>query len=163
MQPSNVVSEQLRTQFDQSYAVAEKAIISIGGKVWTSIVQTVRMAMYVDLYDVQDVLHSVTSTGGCAVPFRPYYSPEVREIVSGLKFDKPSNTTSLSRASSNKGLKEDDFAARFFAGNKNSGYENFQRPTDDKASLLEGIKLTLGVDKSWVQQFQEEVSLSGEQ
>ena len=162
-QPSNVVSEQLPTQFDQSYTAAQKAIISMGGKVWTSIVQTVRMAMYVDLYDAQDVLHSMASTGGCATPTRPYYSPEVRERMSGLKLDKPSDTTSLSRASSNKGLKEDDFAARFFAGNKNSGYGHFQRPTDDKASLLEGIKLTRNVDKSWAQQFQEEVPLSGDQ
>ena len=162
-QPSNVVSKQLPTQFDQNYAAAHKAIISMGGKVWTSIVQTVRMAMYVDTYDVQDVLHSVASTGGCAVPTRPYYSQEGREIISGLKRGNPSDTTSLSRKSSNKRLKEDDFAARFFAGNKNSGYGHFQRPTDDKVSLLEGIKLTRNVDKSWAQQFQEEVPLSGDQ
>ena len=70
-----------QTQVAPSYE-APKVFTGMGETLWKSAIQCLRMAMYVDSYEVPDVMRSALHTGGCAVPSRSDYSPELREILS---------------------------------------------------------------------------------
>ncbi len=133
-QLTHVAQEQLATQLGLKHTL-EKAVTHMTKKIAASAVQMLNALMYVDTYDVQDVLHSVASTGGCAAPTRPYYSPEAREIISQLKLGASGNTASLSKKSSNDQLRKTcNEVEAFFAGNNDSRYGNFYSSKTDKAN-----------------------------
>lgn len=133
-QPNLGVQEQLQPPMGLK-DTAQKAVVDMAKKIVTSAVENLRMLMYVDTYDVQDVLHSVTSTGGCAVPSRPFHSPEFRETMSELKLGSPGNLSSLSRKTSNDQLRKTcNKAEVFFSASKNSGYGHFQSMVEDKTN-----------------------------
>ncbi len=68
-----------------------KAITDMAKKLLVSAGETLRMAMYVDLYEAPAVLHSVASSGMCAASSRTTYSPELREALSQYKVAHQSN------------------------------------------------------------------------
>ena len=73
-----------QTQVAPSYE-APKVLTGMGEILWKSTVQCLRMAIYVDRYDLSDVLHSPLFADGCSAPTRASHyslSPELRETLS---------------------------------------------------------------------------------
>ena len=162
-QQTDIDQKQLPTQFSLNHT-AQKAVVDIAKKIVASAAETLRMAMYVDPYELKETLHHLAAAGSCTVTERPRQdTPEGRARVIGLNHVKIGHTTSLSSVPGDiKDLQEDEFVKNFFAGNKTSGYENFQNLQEVRTSLLEGINLTRGDYSSWAQQYQEEIPLSGD-
>ena len=79
-QAQQLSGTELQTAVEPWYYGAEKVIASMAGKIVGSFVDALRMAMYVDPYEVP-----VASVKGYAVASRATYSPELREALSQYK------------------------------------------------------------------------------
>ena len=79
-QTQQLSGTELQTAVEPWYYGAEKVIASMLGKMVGSFVDALRMAMYVDPYEVP-----VASVKGYAVASRATYSPELREALSQYK------------------------------------------------------------------------------
>lgn len=131
------------------YFGAEKVLTNVIGKMLASLVDTLRMAMYVDRHDLSDVLHSPLFADGCSAPreYRPY-SPELKDALSQYKVSNisgvPTKQSEISKKTSEVFDNQNELSASL-----------------PFSSLLEGIELTRGDVEYWLQQFGK-VDLSGE-
>jgi hypothetical protein len=113
---------------------AEKAVTSMAKKIVTSAAETLRMLMYVDPHDVQEVLHSTASRGGCATQSGSD-SLEVREALSQSRCVNLGNSTGLFREAANEDHRKICGSIEaYFAGSNDSGYGNSQNILEAKAN-----------------------------
>ena len=154
-----------QTQVAPNYE-APKVSTGIGETLWKSAVQCLRMAIYVDRYDLSDVLHSPLFADGCSAPTRASHyslSPELRDMLSqnqgANRYDATKQPALLSFSNLLDEAQSD--------GKKNA--DRFElKPLDTTLSdiPLSTFRSIAGGNtsgESWAQQFvMKEVDLSGE-